>query len=64
MNFESFQNTEGIFINYTKSMEVLAKGGKDFNLSPRKTFCSAKAGSAYPQLRKNMDVDPLTPTQV
>lgn len=47
-DFAGYQNTDGIFINYTKSMEVLAKSGKDFNLSPRKTFCSAKAGSSSP----------------
>ena len=46
LDFTSYQNNQGYFINYTRTKEVLAENEKKYNLSPRKTFCHlAKAGS-------------------
>lgn len=59
MDFDSFQNTKGIFINYTRSMETLNNTGTSYNLSPRKTFCGSKAGSSYPQDRREDSNDPM-----
>lgn len=36
------------FVNYTAAMKVLNNTGKTYNLSPRKEFEYAKAGSSYP----------------
>lgn len=40
-------------------MEVLENSGKTHNLSPRKTFCGAKAGSTYPTMRREMEMEEL-----
>ena len=42
---DSYDNTEGIFINYTKVDQI---AGDQFNLAPRKQFCGARVGSDNP----------------
>jgi hypothetical protein len=50
---DSFDNTEGIFINYTRVQEVV---GDKYNLVPRKQFCGARVGSDLPsQMRERYD---------
>lgn len=63
IDFANYQNYDGIFINYTKSMEVLDRTQKSYNLSPRKTFCSAKAGSTYPEMRKESEMEKTSFTE-
>ena len=54
---ESYDNTEGIFINYKKVDEI---AGNQFNLAPRKQFCGARVGSDNPvTLRTIYDDDYL-----
>ena len=39
---ESYDNTDGVFINYTQVMKVV---DDKYNLAPRKQFCGARVGS-------------------
>jgi len=55
---DSFENTEGVFINYTKVLDVTA--GKNFNLAPRKQFCGTKAGSKFPSYFRDLLGDEYT----
>ena len=41
----SFDNSEGIFMNYTRVMEVV---DHKYNLAPRKQFCGTRITSDFP----------------
>jgi hypothetical protein len=52
-DIKSFENKYGEFINYTHVMEITKE--KNYNLSPRKQFCGANAGSDYYKMSQRYD---------
>ena len=51
---ETFDNTEGVFVNYTRVMDVV---DNKYNLAPRKQFCGARVGSDNPNKQRAQDPD-------
>lgn len=47
-----YENTRGLFVNYTKVMEIT---DNKYNLAPRKTFCGSRLGTDYSNIRTSYD---------
>jgi hypothetical protein len=56
-DLESYHNSEGVFINYTKVEDVTKS---KFNLAPRKQFCDSHVGTNYPAAIADMDKEELS----